>query len=250
MNIISIVVIIGIAILILFFSGCQKRDDETKPEPEPTPNPPIAITPERVELVQRNGWHDSRVVRWGNYRYSAIDHTGHREWIENALCTWSQVIGANTSFYLAPEDSDAHGWITFEFDKSIFDWRDANGRLVRAWGLCRILYRNHEIYSANIKILPPGNYSSKGYLEPFYGLFKHELGHAMGFRAHTTGNCVMNCNPGNTFVSQPVSDMLNVLYQLSPGDIFSTIAPTRSLKEEVEDSKGELVVVDPIDDWK
>ena len=240
MSILFIVIIAGVSLLVFFLVGCQQQTKKPDPpEPEPTPKlPKIEIAEDGLSLVRKNTYSESRVIRWPNNVFSIYNATGseqQHQWLQDALITWNRLM-PNTTFVVASEEP---AWATVTYNPDIYDFRDANGRLLRAAGLCYVHFRNFEIYKVKIELLPTGQYPGRYYEESAH-VIAHELGHGIGFRAHTSDPaCVMNCQPGNLYPGDEATLTVRTMYALNPGSaLFRGAAALRG--------DGEVVLVDEV----
>ena len=56
----------------------------------------------------------------------------------------------------------------------------------------------------------------------------HEVGHAIGFLDHTADGGLMDDDGGNGEITEPVANMMILLYSMAPGSVVQALVPGRT----------------------
>ncbi len=199
------------------------------PAPSPTQNPQPAqtATPSPstnnipIDLLTRYGWGHNNVIRWKDGVVDVYDTTNDPSINVGAiLTTWNGTINGSTTFRLSRNTQSP---ITIYYDAAKVTSYGSG-----TWGVTTVWWRNYELVKAEVAILPCGTWYGNRRLCPAYELYKHELGHVVGFGGHTNDGGVMDAVAnGSRTVTPTVRNMLQALYRLPIGYAYvPTRAPT------------------------
>ena len=141
-----------------------------------------------------------KTMRWPNGTVSVYDETGFNG-LQSALSVWNTAIGGPG---VLAQSSDPSSPITISLDSTLASvCGDAS------YGIHTGTGGDNSIYQCIIRIN-----STCGLVIPIYA---HEIGHCIGFFAHTQDGGLMDANTGNGQISTEDTTMIHHLYELPVG---------------------------------
>ena len=142
-----------------------------------------------------------KTMRWPNGTVAVYDETGFAG-LQSALSAWNAVIGGPVVFALS---SDPSSPITITLDSTLASSVCGNA----SYGIRVGTGGDNAIYQCIVRINP-----ACGLVTPIYA---HEMGHCIGFFAHTQDGGLMDANTGNGQITTEDTTMIHHLYELPVG---------------------------------
>jgi hypothetical protein len=159
-------------------------------------------------LLQHNArFNDGRTVRWPNVPIRVFTNDIATT---DEVTEWTRATGGAVRFTFVGSAGGAN--ITFRF-----------GGGDDICGTTNIRFTSEgEIVSSDIQVVQAVFRSSV-----CTRTVVHEVGHAIGFLDHTTYGGLMNDDGGNGEITEPVANMLVLLYSMAPGTVVQALVPGR-----------------------
>jgi hypothetical protein len=144
-------------------------------------------------------------MRWLNGTVGVYDSTGFSG-LQSALDVWNGAIGGPVTLVISTNPSSP---ITISFDSSVGTSGDCG---VASPGIHTGTGGDNSIYASIIRINPSCGSNLT--------VYRHELGHAVGFFAHTSDGGLMDPNAGNGQLTGEDTIMIHHLYELPVGTLI------------------------------
>jgi hypothetical protein len=176
-------------------------------------------------LFQHNArFNDGRTVRWPNLPIRVFTNNIA---MTNEVTEWTDVTGGAVRFAFVGSAGGAN--ITFRF-----------GGGDDICGVTNIRFTAEgEIVSAEVQVV------QAVFRTPVCTrTVVHEVGHAIGFLDHTTDGGLMNDDGGDGNITEPVANMIALLYSLPPGTVTQALVPGRAAEKRAGRIRS-VTIVDP-----
>jgi hypothetical protein len=176
-------------------------------------------------LFEHNArFNDGRTVRWPNLPIRVFTNGIARE---DEVTEWTGATGGAVTFAFVGSAGGAN--ITFRF-----------GTGDDICGTTTIRFDSDgEIVSADVQVVRAIFRSSV-----CTRTIVHEVGHAIGFLDHTTDGGLMNDDGGDGQITDPVANMLTLLYSMPPGAIARALTPGGA--QRPRGGIRSITIVDPV----
>ncbi len=170
-------------------------------------------------------FNDGRTVRWPGLPIRVFANGIARE---DEVTEWTRASGGRVTFVFVGGASGAD--ITFRF-----------GSGADVCGVTNVRFTTDgAIVSADVQVVQAifrGPQCQRTVV--------HEVGHAIGFLDHSSDGGLMDPEGGDGRITQPVADMISLLYALPPGSVVGALVPGR-LPQRLAGGLRGVTIVDPV----